>query len=308
MLKLFYDWAARAHAVVSPVVIRRAFVRGVGPVEKIAAAPPAIRDRDVKWFDPGERRTARTIPELKVRALLADLLVHEGRPVSADRLVDDLWGDDAARPTRRPRCRSGSPSCAGRWARRAGWRDLVASRATWLRAATGRTRWTRAGSPSLAERAAGGRPTRGRGPALLAEALALWRGPAFADFADEEFARAAIARLEEQRLPPWRSTPRPGWSWASTPCSPASWPSWWPGTRCGSGCGPCTCGRCTGPGGRARRWTATPSCASGSAEELGLDPGPELAALHQAILAPGPADARRRRHGPPPTCPLRSPS
>ncbi|MEU7450865.1 AfsR/SARP family transcriptional regulator [Streptosporangium roseum] len=30
--------------------------------------------------------------EVKVRALLADLLAHEGRPVAADRLVDDLWG------------------------------------------------------------------------------------------------------------------------------------------------------------------------------------------------------------------------
>lgn len=34
----------------------------------------------------------------------------------------------------------------------------------------------------------------------MADALALWRGPAFADFADEEFARGAAARLEEQRL------------------------------------------------------------------------------------------------------------
>ncbi|MGJ6968982.1 AfsR/SARP family transcriptional regulator [Streptosporangium sp. G11] len=32
------------------------------------------------------------IPEPKIRALLADLLVHEGRPVSPDRLADDLWG------------------------------------------------------------------------------------------------------------------------------------------------------------------------------------------------------------------------
>lgn len=33
------------------------------------------------------------VPEAKVRALLAALLVHAGRAVSADRLVDDLWGD-----------------------------------------------------------------------------------------------------------------------------------------------------------------------------------------------------------------------
>ncbi|MDT0317076.1 AfsR/SARP family transcriptional regulator [Streptomyces millisiae] len=31
------------------------------------------------------------VPEAKVRALLADLLTSEGRPVSVDRLVADLW-------------------------------------------------------------------------------------------------------------------------------------------------------------------------------------------------------------------------
>ncbi|MDA0647564.1 AfsR/SARP family transcriptional regulator, partial [Nonomuraea ferruginea] len=43
------------------------------------------------WTDAGE---PVTVPGLKVRALLADLLVHDGRPVSTDRLLDDLWGDD----------------------------------------------------------------------------------------------------------------------------------------------------------------------------------------------------------------------
>jgi DNA-binding SARP family transcriptional activator len=33
------------------------------------------------------------IPGAKECALLADLLVHTGRVVSADRLIDDLWGD-----------------------------------------------------------------------------------------------------------------------------------------------------------------------------------------------------------------------
>lgn len=36
--------------------------------------------------------------------------------------------------------------------------------------------------------------------ALLTEALELWRGSAYADFADEEFARTAVQRLTEQRL------------------------------------------------------------------------------------------------------------
>ncbi|WP_245761532.1 ATP-binding protein [Saccharopolyspora shandongensis] len=39
--------------------------------------------------------------------------------------------------------------------------------------------------------------------ALLAEALGLWRGEAFAGFADESFASTAAAALEEQRLVAW---------------------------------------------------------------------------------------------------------
>jgi DNA-binding SARP family transcriptional activator len=34
------------------------------------------------------------VPGAKERALLADLLVHAGRVVPADRLVEDLWGED----------------------------------------------------------------------------------------------------------------------------------------------------------------------------------------------------------------------
>src|SRR4051794_11861078 len=49
------------------------------------------------WTDDG--RDVR-VPEAKVRLLLADLLMQQGRPVSVDRLVDDLWGD---RPPGDPR-------------------------------------------------------------------------------------------------------------------------------------------------------------------------------------------------------------
>ncbi len=42
------------------------------------------------WTDEG---APVAIPGTKVRALLADLLVHAGEPVSADRLIDELWGD-----------------------------------------------------------------------------------------------------------------------------------------------------------------------------------------------------------------------
>ena len=135
-----------------------------------------------------------TIRGLKVRALLADLLLHEGRPVSADRLVDDLWGDDApANPSATLQVR------VSQLRKALGDRNLVAHLpAGYLLQveadAVDARRFTELTKQAQAAKDPGTRA------ALLADALALWRGPAFADFADEEFARAAIARLEEQRL------------------------------------------------------------------------------------------------------------
>ena len=43
------------------------------------------------WADNGR---LAAVPEAKVRAVLAVLLIHLGQPVPADRLIDDLWGDD----------------------------------------------------------------------------------------------------------------------------------------------------------------------------------------------------------------------
>ncbi|HEX2316934.1 MAG TPA: BTAD domain-containing putative transcriptional regulator, partial [Thermomonospora sp.] len=148
------------------------------------------------WTDDGE---PVAVPGLKVRALLADLLVHEGRPVPADRLIDDLWGEDL------PGNPAGSLSAKVSQLRRIledaepGARSLVPFRpagyvlqvaddrvdAHRFRALTARARET----ADPAERAA-----------LLADALALWRGPALADFADEPFAGPAVTRLEELRL------------------------------------------------------------------------------------------------------------
>ncbi|YCK37435.1 BTAD domain-containing putative transcriptional regulator [Actinomadura sp. ATCC 39365] len=143
------------------------------------------------WDDEG--RPVKIV-ESKVRALLADLLVHEGRPVSADRLIDDLWGDEP-------------PGRAG---------NALQAKVSRLRAALGRDRvpYQAAGYRlrleasdevdaarfrSLVTRARPAGDPRERA-ALLTEALGLWRGPAFADVADEEFARVAARRLAEQRL------------------------------------------------------------------------------------------------------------
>lgn len=131
--------------------------------------------------------------EVKVRALLADLLVHEGRPVGADRLIDDLWG---AEPPGNP---ANALQAKVSQLRRAVGRDRVAYQASGYLLRLGpadevdadRFRALAAGARSAdpATRAA-----------LLTEALELWRGPAYADFLDEEFVRAAAHRLTEQRL------------------------------------------------------------------------------------------------------------
>ncbi|HEX2314075.1 MAG TPA: BTAD domain-containing putative transcriptional regulator, partial [Thermomonospora sp.] len=132
------------------------------------------------------------IPEAKVRVLLASLLAREGGPVPADRLAEDLW---AGAPP-------GNPA------------NTLQTKISRLRQVVGRDRLVhrpsgyllRPGTPvdaqefeELAGRArrAGDPATRAR---LCAEALALWRGPAYADVADAPFARAEIARLEELRL------------------------------------------------------------------------------------------------------------
>ncbi|MEU4175315.1 BTAD domain-containing putative transcriptional regulator [Streptomyces sp. NPDC026589] len=148
------------------------------------------------WTTDG--RTVR-VPELKVRALLALLLVEQGRPVSADRLIHELWG------SKLPSNPTGVLQTKVWQLRRAledaepGGRELVVSLAPGYRL---RADGDAVDSGRFHRLAAGARSAgdpRERA-ALLADALAVWRGPAFADFADEEFARAARDRLDEQRL------------------------------------------------------------------------------------------------------------
>ncbi|MFF8466423.1 AfsR/SARP family transcriptional regulator [Streptomyces griseus] len=142
----------------------------------------------------GEGREIR-VPEAKVRALLADLLAHDGAPVSTDRLIDDLWGDA---PPGRP---SGALQAKVSQLRRVIGRDRV------VRQPPGyRLRLDGDGDEvdaerfrALVTRARPVRDPRARA-ALLTEALELWRGPAYADFADGLFVRAAAQRLAEQRL------------------------------------------------------------------------------------------------------------
>ncbi|MFF5974026.1 BTAD domain-containing putative transcriptional regulator [Streptomyces sp. NPDC012769] len=148
------------------------------------------------WTEDG--RPVR-VPELKVRALLASLLVDTGRPVAAHRLVDDLWGEEP--PGKPLRALQARVSQLRRVLDEAepGARDLLVSRSPGyqLVLSTGSLDADRFAALAARARAAA---DPGRRAALFAEALAVWRGPAFADFADEPFTRAAANRLEEERL------------------------------------------------------------------------------------------------------------
>src|SRR5581483_8391105 len=118
----------------------------------------------------------------KQRALLALLLLNGNRPVSADRLVEALWGEEPPRTARK----------------------AVQVYVSQLRKALGgdRIRTEAAGyvldvrddefdAGRFERLAATGRPR---------EALALWRGPPLAEFAYQPFAEAEARRLEELRL------------------------------------------------------------------------------------------------------------
>ncbi|MEV8419698.1 BTAD domain-containing putative transcriptional regulator [Streptomyces niveus] len=138
-------------------------------------------------------RSVVRVPEAKVRALLAVLLTHEGRPVRPDRLVDDLWG--AEPPGKPANALQGKVSQL----RRAIGRDRVvlgpagyALDLTGAEVDTDRFR-------ELLVRAGAAATARTRVD-LLDEALGLWRGAAYADFRDESFVRTAVRRLEELRL------------------------------------------------------------------------------------------------------------
>jgi WD40 repeat protein/DNA-binding SARP family transcriptional activator len=121
----------------------------------------------------------------KPRALLAMLALDAGSTVSAERLIDGLWGDEP-------------PATAAKMV------QLYVSQLRKAMAARGE-------SDAIATRGRGyqlqlarDRVDVGRFERLLAqgaprEALRLWREPALADIADEPFAAAEIRRLEELR-------------------------------------------------------------------------------------------------------------
>ncbi|MFF4196251.1 BTAD domain-containing putative transcriptional regulator [Nonomuraea sp. NPDC001831] len=228
--------------------------------------------------------------EVKVRALLADLLIHAGRPVSADRLIEDLWG---GRPP--ANALAALRVKVSQLRRVLGDRELVAYRAPGyvLRVEPEDVDAGRfAALLAQAQRSADPRTRAG----LLRQALDLWRGAAFAEFADEEFARAAVARLDEQRLVALEELAEArlglgehGLLAAELADLVAEHP-FRERLRAAHVRALYRAGR------QGEALASYADLRTRLADELGLDPGPELAALHQAILEQDPAlDGPERR-------------
>ncbi len=143
--------------------------------------------------------TAIRIPDLKVRALLAGLLVHEGRPVSVEWLAEALWrGRPPGNPVNTLQTKVSQLRRALEEAEPGG-RDLVVYQPPGYLLRAGHDAVDVQRFWDLVTLAHQTEDPQARA-ALLVEALGLWRGPALADFSEEEFAQATIARLEEQRL------------------------------------------------------------------------------------------------------------
>src|SRR5262245_14701941 len=137
------------------------------------------------------------------RALLAMLLIRANEVVSADRLIDELWHQSP--PEGATNALHASVSRLRRVLRPVLSSDSSAALRTTPPGYVLEVAPSTIDAQRFERLAIEGRRSLANGEpataaARLAEALALWRGPALADFVYEPFAQEAIARLEELRL------------------------------------------------------------------------------------------------------------
>ena len=132
------------------------------------------------------------MPRRQQRALLASLALRAGEVVSTDRLVAELWGEQA------PASALGSLQNTVAALRKLLGHDAVLTQAPGYRLAVPREAVDANRFEQLVTAARAVEPaTRAR---QLREALALWRGTALAGLEDHDFARFESSRLDELRL------------------------------------------------------------------------------------------------------------
>ncbi|MEU8010198.1 BTAD domain-containing putative transcriptional regulator [Micromonospora parva] len=213
------------------------------------------------------------VPGTKVRALLADLLANRNQVVSADRLIEDLWGDDS------PANPAGALQVRVSQLRKAlndaepGARELVESRPPGylLRAdAVDADRFVDLSRSTDAER--------------LTEALALWRGEAYADVADADFVSAEAARLAEQRLVVQERLAQARLARGEHDLVAADLTELVARHPLREGLRAVQLRALYAAGRQSEALDSYADLRERLAEELGLDPGPELVALHRRIL------------------------
>jgi len=212
----------------------------------------------------------RDLGSLRQRALLARLIIKSNRPITADRLIDDLWPTETPSTARHALhvyiSRLRTALGAGRSRLQSdpmGYRLLIepdeldASRFERL-ASEGRHALAQ-GEPETAT-------------ARLGKALGMWRGPALTEFAEESFASGEATRLDQLRLATIEDR-----VWADLEL------------------------------GRHRSGRQTDALhVYGEArmrmvDELGIEPGPALQQMEKRILAQAPGLAAARRTAPEPT-------
>lgn len=157
---------------------------------------------EVRILGPFEVHTERGSPValggLRQRAVLALLALRANEVVSTDKLIDEIWGQEAPAKALHTiqvfvsRLRAALGLASGRL--------VTQSPGYILNLAGEELDASRFERMLIGARSALAMGSAAEAVALLTDAMALWRGPPLADFTYEPFAQGAIARLDELRL------------------------------------------------------------------------------------------------------------
>jgi predicted ATPase/DNA-binding SARP family transcriptional activator len=153
-----------------------------------------VEFRVLGWLEVRRERASVDLPGARARRLLVALLVHAGRVVTVDRLADVLWSDDQPGDPR-----NAVQTAVARLRDRLGDPNPIVTRSPGYLIDVGADELDALRFDALVDEAARYRQDPATARRLLVDALGLWRGPAYAEFADD-VARVEALRLEERRI------------------------------------------------------------------------------------------------------------